>query len=74
MPKGAIKMDDKELDKISGGKNDGALFMYIVRKRENLAKISLRFSTTIVVLRDLNKIDSDKDVAAGDRILIPVKN
>ena len=71
MPKGMIRMDEDLLEQIVGGEYTGSVFVYTVRRGENLRVLAQRFGTTIDVLQDLNT--DTESIGPGTRLLIPLK-
>ena len=69
---GMIKMDEGALDLVTGGVYTGSVFLYIVRRGENLVSLARRFNTTVATLKELNP--EVTSVSAGTRLLIPLKN
>jgi hypothetical protein len=67
-----IKMDDSELDLVTGGAYTGSVFLYIARQGETFVTLSRRFNTTVAVLQDLNP--EVTSVSAGTRLLVPLQS
>lgn len=64
-------LGDEEIGQISGGKYNGAVFMYTIQAGETLAVLAHRYGTTVRVLCELNSITDASQVKAGLTILIP---
>ena len=64
-------LDDTELGKVSGGKYQGAVFMYTIQPGETLSVLAHRFGTTVRILCELNSIIDASQVRAGATIMIP---
>ncbi len=65
------KMTDEEMGKVSGGKYQGAVFMYTIQPGETLSVLAHRFGTTVRILCELNSIVDASQVKAGVTIMIP---
>ncbi len=70
MPKEMIPLDENELAFISGGAYTGSVFLYTARKGEDFRSLSMRFDTTVSVLKELNP--ELTAVTAGTRLLVPL--
>jgi len=64
-------LDEQELERVSGGRYSGAVFMYTIQPGETLSILAHRFGTTVRVLRELNDITDAAQAKAGASILIP---
>ena len=64
-------LPDSTAEQISGGKYNGAVFMYTVQPGETLSMLAHRFGTTVRVLRELNGITDPSQFRAGRTIMIP---
>ena len=64
-------MTDQDMEKVSGGKYHGAVFMYTIQPGETLAVLAHRFGTTVRILCELNSIVDASQVKAGATIMIP---
>lgn len=71
MPKGMIQMDEEFLEQVVGGEYTGSVFVYTVRRGENLRVLAQKFGTSIDVLRELNT--DTETIGPGTKLLIPLK-
>ena len=67
------RMDDQEMERVSGGVYTGSVFAYTVQEGENLTILAHRYGTSVSVIAELNSIKSAKNVYAGMKLLIPLK-
>ena len=67
------RMDDQEMERVSGGVYTGSVFAYTVQEGENLTILAHRYGTSVSVIEELNGIKSAKNVYAGMKLLIPLK-
>ena len=67
------RMDDQEMQRVSGGVYTGSVFAYTVQEGENLTILAHRYGTSVSVIAELNSIKSAKNVYAGMKLLIPLK-
>ena len=64
-------VNDKDLDKVTGGRYVGPTFVYLVQENDTLPLLAQRFGTTVRVLRELNSIQNPDHFRPGMRLLIP---
>ena len=65
------KLNDQQLDEVSGGAYYGRTFNYVVVRGDCLSEIAYRFGTTVNVLVALNNIRNPDLIKVGQVLLIP---
>ncbi len=71
MPEQPIKINERELEQIAGGRYSGPTFVYVLQPGDRLAVLAQRFGTTVRVLQELNELRDPEAVRPGRRLLIP---
>ena len=71
MALGISAVDDRELERVAGGRYVGPTFVYIVQEGDTLPLLAQRFGTTVRVLRELNGLQNPENFKPGIRLLIP---
>ena len=71
MALGISAVDDRELERVAGGRYVGPTFVYIVQEGDTLPLLAQRFGTTVRVLRELNQLPDPEHFQPGIRLLIP---
>ncbi len=65
------KINEAELNEVSGGATYGPYFTYTVVWGDTLSAIALRFNTTVNTLVKLNNIANPDRIKVGQTLLIP---
>lgn len=71
MAQQVFAVDDRELERVAGGRYIGPTFVYVVQDGDTLPLLAQRFGTTVKVLRELNSIQDPKSFQVGLRLLLP---
>ena len=71
MEKNLFSIDDRELERVAGGRYLGPTFVYVIQSGDTLPLLAQRFGTTVRVLRDLNDLRDPRRFVPGLRLLIP---
>ncbi len=64
-------LNERELDRVTGGKYLGPTFVYIFQEGDNLSVLAQRFGTTVRTLLEINSIQDYRRILPGTRLLIP---
>ena len=67
----AEKINDIELEEVSGGVYTGSVFRYTIQPGDTLSGIALRYGTTVSTLVAINNISNPNYIRAYDTILVP---
>ena len=71
MAQQVFAVDEKELERVAGGRYVGPTFVYLVQEGDTLPQLAQRFGTTVRVLRELNSLQKPESFQPGVRLLIP---
>jgi len=71
MAQQVFAVDEKELERVAGGRYVGPTFVYLVQEGDTLPLLAQRFGTTVRVLRELNSLQKPESFQPGVRLLIP---
>ena len=65
------ELDDRELDKVTGGARGLSCFVYTVESGDCLSVIAEQYGTTVSLLCELNEIADPDYIYVGQNLLIP---
>lgn len=66
-------LNDKQLEKVSGGADEWTYIIYTVVKGDTLSKIARRFHVTVQAIVDENDIPNPNLIRVGQELQIPYK-
>lgn len=69
---GFTELTEEELTQASGGTDQGAGFVYVIKRGDNLSVIAMKYGTTVRKLCELNNIKNpDHLCEEGSKLLVP---
>jgi len=67
------KINDSELETVSGGAYSGPCFKYVIQKGDCLSVLAQKYGSTVAELAALNSIKNPNLIYAGKTLLIPYR-